>query len=97
MSIAENMVEDKYKTNERFFVNVDLMRGFIYGQYSQSDFEKAAEKYMYENWSKTAGMLLKYRDRSGKKTHTDQTAIATFLQELTNDFSQFSPRTHAAG
>jgi hypothetical protein len=93
LSIAENMVNSKYDNGqERFFLKVDLQRGLIYGAYTVADFEEAAKQYIFENWNKTAGKVLNYRDDSGKKMYNDGAALQKTLSRYINYYSQFSPR-----
>lgn len=95
LSIAENIVNKKYTQgglNEYFFVMIDLMRGFIYGKYTQEEFNIAASEYIGENWSNTAGKYMNKRNLKGKKIYTEETAMKACLNNFAWHYSQFSTR-----
>lgn len=93
LSIAENMINDKfYHGDERFYLMIDLVRGYIHGVYTPQEFEKAARQYISQNWASTVGLLLNERDDKWKKKYTEQSAAQAVLNRLILSFSQYSPR-----
>lgn len=94
LCIAENIVNKRYyEGDERFFVMIDLMKGFIYGKYSPAEFETAARQFIAENWQQTVGRELNMRDPQWNKINKDEKiAAGTVLSRLVQDFSQYSPR-----
>lgn len=93
ISIAENMLHKQFYEGNRWFnLLIDLEQGIIYGKYSQAMFVEAARKYINENWGKTAGKRMNYRDDLGRKKDDAAKAIQECLYEYTYMYSQFSSR-----
>lgn len=96
LSIAENIVNNRYKLggqHERFHVKIELQRSIIFGHYTRQEFEIAAQEYIFENWSKTVGKKMNHRDmNTGKKKYNEKQALKVVMEELVNQYSQYSPR-----
>lgn len=97
LSIAENMVDNRYfsgkKDDERFFVMVDLMKGYIYGKYTPEEFNVAARQYISQNWKSTVGAITAERDQQWNQIHKDEKVAASMaLNQLVLSYSQYSPR-----
>lgn len=95
-SIAQNLVDNRYKLggiHERFHVKVELQRSAIFGQYTKEEFSQAVQQYVFENWAKTVGKKMQWRDmHSGTKKFTEKTAMIEVINEYTLQYSQYSPR-----
>lgn len=95
INIAKNMVNNRYKLggeHERFFVKIQLQKSFMMGVYSQNEFIHACRQYIFENYSQTVKKKMQWRDDSGKKMFTEETALRELLNEYSAQYSQYSPR-----
>ena len=94
LSIAENMIRTKfYAGDERFYLMIDLTKGFIYGQYTPEEFNKATRQYISQNWKNTVGRVQDERDDKWNKVHKDEkTAAALVMNRYVESYSQYSTR-----
>ena len=92
LTLAEKIVSHRYRSgDERAFVHIDLLKGRVYGNYTEQEFDFAAQQYIFENWSKTGGLLMKHLDLdTGKAKYNKHKALNKYLTDLRNDFSQYT-------
>jgi hypothetical protein len=87
LKIAENMVENEYLGgNERFFLNVDLDREKIRGNFSKELFLIGMNNYISEYQNNLIKPYLNKLNEDGKKKHTKESAIEELKKRLINQY-----------
>lgn len=94
LSIAENIVRSRFfGGDERIYVMINVIKGHIFGAYSQLEFNDAARQYISDNWAGTVGRELNRRDANWNRIHKDEKiAAGIVLKRLADQYSQYSSR-----
>jgi hypothetical protein len=81
--LVEAYVNTEYENgNKRIFVYVDIDDEKIKGNFTDKLFDIAVDEYIAKNYSDTVAPLLRARDFSGKKNHTNQSAVTAVKDKL---------------
>ncbi len=82
--LAESMVNYNYYklNNKRYFLYIDIDDEKIKGNFTDKLFDIAVDEYIAKNYSDTVAPLLRARDFSGKKNHTNQSAVTAIKDKL---------------
>lgn len=83
LSIAETIINQRYEAGDkRFFLYVDIDEEFIYGAFTDDEFEQAVNTFIQHHYSNLITPLLQARNERGIKVYTPQSAIAEVKKRL---------------
>ena len=83
LSIAELIINKRYENGDKhFYLYADVDDEKIYGNFTQEEFDNAANVFIQNNYAHIVSPLLKARDERGKKSYTPQSAIAEIKKRL---------------
>lgn len=87
LKIAENMVEREYMGgNERFFLNVDLDKEKIRGNFSKDLFVAGMRDYINQNQNVLLKPYLNRMENNGKKKFSREQALGELEKRLINQY-----------
>ena len=90
LQIAENLVNKKYFEGDiRYFVFVDIENMKIRGRIAKSEAEDAIHQYITERYSRIISPMLQLRDKKGKKTFNEETALSSANAQLLKVYFSF--------
>lgn len=90
LQIAENLVNKKYFEGDiRYFVFVDIENMKIRGKIAKSEAEDAIHQYITERYSRIISPMLQLRDKKGKKTFNEETALSSANAQLLKVYFSF--------
>jgi len=90
LQIAENLVSKKYFEGDvRYFVFVDIENMKVRGKISKSEAEDAIHQYITERYSRIISPMLQLRDKKGKKTYNEETALSAANAQLLKVYFSF--------
>jgi hypothetical protein len=90
LQIAENLVNKKYFEGDiRYFVFVDVENMKVRGKISKSEAEDAIHQYITERYSRIISPMLQLRDKKGKKTYNEETALSAANAQLLKVYFSF--------
>jgi hypothetical protein len=90
LQIAEYLVNKKYFEGDvRYFVYVDVENMKVRGKILRSEAEDAIHQYISERYSRIVSPMLQLRDRKGKKTYTEETALRAANEQLLKVYFSF--------
>ena len=90
LQIAENLVNKKYFEGDiRYFVFVDIENMKIRGKIAKSEAEDAIHQYITERYSRIISPMMQLRDKKGKKTYNEETALSSANAQLLNVYFSF--------
>jgi ribosomal protein L30/L7E len=90
LQIAENLVNKKYFEGDiRYFVYVDVENMKIRGKISKTEAEDGIHQYVTERYSRLINPMLQLRDKKGKKTYNEETALKAANERLMKVYFNF--------
>jgi len=90
LQIAENLVNKKYFEGDiRYFVYVDIENMKIRGKISKTEAEDGIHQYVTERYSRLINPMLQLRDKKGKKTYNEETALKAANERLMKVYFNF--------
>ena len=90
LQIAENLVNKKYFEGDiRYFVFVDIENMKIRGRIAKSEAEDAIHQYITERYSRIISPMMQLRDKKGKKTYNEETALSSANAQLLKVYFSF--------
>lgn len=90
LQIAENLVSKKYFEGDiRYFVFVDIENMKVRGKIIKSEAEDAIHQYITERYSRIISPMLQLRDKKGKKTYNEETALSAANAQLLKVYFSF--------
>lgn len=90
LQIAENLVNKKYFEGDiRYFVFVDIENMKVRGKIAKSEAEDAIHQYITERYSRIISPMLQLRDKKGKKTYNEETALSAANAQLLKVYFSF--------
>jgi hypothetical protein len=83
LQIAEYIINNRYFSGDtRYFVYVDVENMKIRGKFTKEEVENAIHQYITERYSRIISPMLQLRDRKGKKTYTEESALTEANRKL---------------
>lgn len=90
LQIAENLVNKKYFDGDiRYFVFVDIENMKVRGKIGKSEAEDAIHQYITERYSRIISPMLQLRDKKGKKTYNEESALSAANSQLLKVYFSF--------
>lgn len=90
LQIAENLVSKKYFDGDiRYFVFVDIENMKVRGKIAKSEAEDAIHQYITERYSRIISPMLQLRDKKGKKTYNEESALSAANSQLLKVYFSF--------
>lgn len=90
LQIAENLVNKKYFDGDiRYFVFVDIENMKVRGKIAKSEAEDAIHQYITERYSRIISPMLQLRDKKGKKTYNEESALSAANAQLLKVYFSF--------
>jgi ribosomal protein L30/L7E len=90
LQIAENLVSKKYFEGDiRYYVFVDIENMKVRGKIAKSEAEDAIHQYITERYSRIISPMLQLRDKKGKKTYNEETALSAANAQLLKVYFSF--------
>jgi len=87
LQIAEYLINNRYQQgDERYFVYVDVENMKIRGKFTKLEVEDAIHEYITERYKRIVQPLLQLRDKKGKKTHTEESALKFANEKLMKSY-----------
>jgi len=90
LQIAENLVSKKYFEGDiRYYVFVDIENMKVRGKIAKSEAEDAIHQYITERYSRIISPMLQLRDKKGKKTYNEESALSAANAQLLKVYFSF--------
>lgn len=87
LQIAEYIINNRYFNGDtRYFVYVDVENMKIRGKFTKEEVENAIHQYISERYARIISPMLQLRDRKGKKTYNEESALNEANQKLLKQY-----------